>query len=210
MKTFPRLLFLSGTQDFSDLATFESVLRTLLDAGLPWFQFRDKILPDRDLFLLADRIRQWTRDSGCLLTINDRPDIALLCGADGVHLGIEDLSALETEFKKPNDTFHLGISTHSASEVRRTLLVRPDYLGVGPVHATLTKVSGISPRGPLAIAETRALTGLPLVAIGGMTPENAPELLMAGADIVAVSSAISRADSPVAALNLFLGIVSGH
>jgi len=206
MTLFPRLLYLSGTQDFPDAASFESRLRRLLDAGLPWFQFRDKVLGDRDLFLWSERIRRWTSGSGCLLTINDRPDIALLAGADGVHLGQEDLSALETEFVRPFESFHLGISTHSRSEVTRALLARPDYLGVGPIHSTLTKETGVAPRGIQALSETRALTGLPLVAIGGMTPGNARETFSAGARTVAVGHALTMADNPEESLRIFLDI----
>ena len=206
MKTFPPLLYLSGTQDFPDTGSFERVLRRLLEVGLPWFQFREKTLDDRDLFAWAEKIRRWTEASGTLLTINDRPDIALLCGADGVHLGQEDLSALEPEFQRPNDSFHLGISTRNSSEVRRALLVRPDYVGVGPIHATSTKDTGVSPRGLLSISETRALTDLPLVAIGGITHENARELFSAGAGTIAVSSALSSADSPDSMLRILLEI----
>lgn len=204
---FPRLLYLSGTQDFDSLGSFEQRLRTLLDRGLPWFQLRDKRLDDRDLCLLADRIRLWTRETGALFTINDRPDIALLCEADGVHLGQDDLSALDTD--DPNLTKrrrggHLGISTHNKNEVLRALTHKPDYLGVGPIFASSTKETGISPRGVGALEETRALTGLPLVAIGGITLKSGEEILRSGAWTLAVSSLLSRNDFPEKILQKFL------
>ncbi len=204
---FPRLLYLSGTQDFDSLGSFEQRLRTLLDRGLPWFQLRDKRLDDRDLCLLADRIRLWTRETGALFTVNDRPDIALLCEADGVHLGQDDLSALDTD--DPNLTKrrrggHLGISTHNKNEVLRALTHKPDYLGVGPIFASSTKETGISPRGVGALEETRALTGLPLVAIGGITLKSGEEILRSGAWTLAVSSLLSRNDFPEKILQKFL------
>lgn len=208
---FPRLLYLSGTQDFDSLGSFEQRLRTLLDRGLPWFQLRDKRLDDRDLCLLADRIRLWTRETGALFTVNDRPDIALLCEADGVHLGQDDLSALDTD--DPNLTKrrrggHLGISTHNKNEVLRALTHKPDYLGVGPIFASSTKETGISPRGVGAIEETRVLTDLPLVAIGGITLDNARELLRASASTVAVAGALSHADHPEGIMERFLAVIA--
>jgi len=211
LSPFPRLLYLSGTQDFASPAAFEHRLRTLLDAGLPWFQLRDKSLDDRELCLLADRIRLWTREAGALFTVNDRPDIALLCGADGVHLGQDDLSALDPEDPALIDRRkggHLGISTHNRNEVLRALTHKPDYLGVGPIFASSTKETGIPPRGAGALEETRALTGLPLVAIGGIAPDNARELLQAGASSVAVGGALSHADHPEDVMERFLAVFS--
>lgn len=206
MTLFPSLLYLAGTQDFPDQEHFERHLRTLLDAGLPWFQFREKRLDDGPFYALSARIREWTRASGCLLSINDRPDIALLCEADGVHLGQEDLSALDPVFVRPAPSFHLGISTRNAAEVRRALTVRPDYLGVGPVYPTGTKVTGVPPRGPAALRETRELSTLPLVAIGGIGLKTAPELFAAGAQTIAVSAILVRAPDPASLMTALLSI----
>ncbi len=208
MTAFPRLLYLAGTQDFSDADAFERRLRDLLDAGLPWFQLRDKALDDRALFDIAEKIRGWTRETGCLFTVNDRTDIAILSGADGVHLGQTDLSALEPSFVRPRPGFHLGISTHNLPEVQRALTVGPDYLGVGPIFPTRTKETEIPSRGPGALAETRALTPLPLVAIGGIVPDNAREVFAAGADTLAVSGVLTRTGDPVGLLGVFLGLLA--
>ncbi len=208
MTAFPKLLYLSGTQDFPGADAFERRLRDLLAAGLPWFQLRDKALDDRALFDLAVKIREWTQRAGCLFTVNDRTDIALLSGADGVHLGQTDLSALEPSFVRPRPDFHLGISTHNGAEVMRALTVGPDYLGVGPIFPTRTKETGVPPRGPGALHETRALSPLPLVAIGGVTPDNGRELLEAGADTLAISGVLTRSEDPVALLATFLSLVA--
>ena len=207
---FPRILYLAGTQDFDSVVSFERHLRTLLDAGLPWFQLRDKGLDDRSLSLLADRVRLWTKNSGALFTLNDRPDLALLCEADGVHLGQEDLSALAEEGESSGAgrkrSRHLGISTHNKNEVLRALTHRPDYLGVGPVFASPTKETGVAPRGVAALSETRDLTALPLVAIGGIALENASEVLAAGAGTLAVSALLTRCDSPERILKSLLSL----
>ncbi|MGC8529823.1 MAG: thiamine phosphate synthase [Leptospirillia bacterium] len=206
-RPFPPLLYLAGTQDFDSIDAFERHLRTLLDAGLPWFQLRDKRLDDRSLALLADRVRLWTRESGTLFTLNDRPDIALLCEADGVHLGQEDLSALEegrSREERKRMSMHLGISTHNKNEVLRALTHHPDYLGVGPIFSTTTKETGVSPRGVAAITETRELTTLPLVAIGGITLENGAALLAEGARTLAVSSLLTQGTAPEKILKAIL------
>lgn len=206
---FPRILYLAGTQDFDSVDSFEHHLRILLDAGLPWFQLRDKRLDDRALFFLAERVRSWTKNSGALLTINDRPDLAVLCGADGVHLGQEDLSALDAESSenfRAKWTGHLGISTHNAHEVLRALTHHPDYLGVGPVFDSPTKVTGVVPRGVEAFPETQALTSLPLVAIGGITRENAANVLASGAGTLAVSSLLTARNSPEKILKNLLSL----
>ena len=208
MTVFPRLLYLSGTQDFPAPSAFERHLRDLLAQGLPWFQLREKALDDRALFDLAEKIRAWTRDAGALFTVNDRPDIAILTDADGVHLGQTDLSALEPEFARPRQDFHLGISTHNRAEVMRALAVRPDYLGVGPIFETRTKETGVPPRGPGALPDTRTLSSLPLVAIGGITPQKAMEILSAGADVLAISGILVRSEDPGAILRTFLDLLS--
>lgn len=209
---FPRLLYLAGTQDFDSVDSFERHLRGLLDAGLPWFQLRDKRLDDHALSLLSDRIRLWTREHGTLFTLNDRPDIALVCEADGVHLGQEDLSALHEggdPSEKKYKRMHQGISTHNKNEVLRALTHHPDYLGVGPIFASTTKETGVAPRGVGGISETRELTTLPLVAIGGITLENGAALLAAGAGTLAVSSILTRADSPASVLKVLLSFSPG-
>ncbi len=203
--TLPRLVYLSGTQDFPSIEAFFRHVETLCRAGLPWFQFREKSLPDEPGLELADRLRVLTRETGTLLTINDRTDMALLSGADGVHLGQDDIPSVRTlRTIFPSSTLHLGISTHNLYEVRRALLLQPDYLGVGPIFSTSTKDVGVPPRGSRALTETRTATTLPLIAIGGIRPEHAPELFRAGATSLAVSSILTHSDDPAALLRAFL------
>ncbi|MCL4461066.1 MAG: thiamine phosphate synthase [Nitrospirae bacterium] len=201
---FPTLMYLAGTQDFPSSELFFAHVERVCRAGLKWFQYREKALTDSLFLEMADRLRELTRQHGTLLTINDRPDIALLSEADGVHLGQDDLPSVR-EFRKlfPSDTLHLGISTHNLYEVRRALLLKPDYLGVGPIFPSSTKDTGITPRGIEAIRETGHLTSLPLVAIGGITPDRAGELYQAGSHALAVSGAITASGDPLAVLEAF-------
>ncbi|MHB1605559.1 MAG: thiamine phosphate synthase [Leptospirales bacterium] len=204
----PRLVYLAGTQDFPSVETFYRHLEILCRTGLPWFQFREKSLPDDQWLELADRIRTLTRETGTLLTINDRIDLAILSNADGVHLGQDDLPSIRSFnkiFPSPGiSPLHLGISTHNLYEVRRALLLKPDYLGVGPIFSSLTKVVGLPPRGPQALKETRSATSLPLVAIGGISPEHSRDLYQEGASSLAVSGALTSSNDPVATLRSFL------
>ncbi|MHB1285651.1 MAG: thiamine phosphate synthase [Leptospirales bacterium] len=203
--TLPRLVYLSGTQDFSSVEAFFRHVELLCQAGLPWFQYREKSLGDQERLEMADRLRTLTRKTETLLTINDRIDQALLSGADGVHLGQDDLPSVRV-FKTvfPSSILHLGISTHNLYEVRRALLLGPNYLGVGPIFSTSTKDVGIPPRGEKGLTETKSLTTLPLVAIGGIRPEHVSGLIQAGAASLAVSGALTQAADPVSLLRKFL------
>ena len=203
-RSFPSLLYLAGTQDFPSPEHFFVHVENVCSGGLRWFQYREKKLSDSLSFRMAERLREMTRRHGTLLTINDRTDIALLVGADGVHLGQDDLPSVR-EFRKlfPSEALHLGISTHNPYEVRRALLLKPDYLGVGPIFSTSTKITEVAPRGVEAIRETRELTSLPLVAIGGITPEHAGFLYHAGSHALAVSGALTVSPDPLAVLEQF-------
>lgn len=154
---------------------------------------------------MAERLRRLTGKTGTLLTINDRIDIALLVGADGVHLGQEDLPSVRGFTKLfPSGQLHLGISTHNPYEIRRALLLDPDYLGVGPIFSSATKETGVSPRGTEGIRQSREMTSLPLVAIGGITPGQAKELYQSGCQSLAVSHALTHGQDPFSVLKAFL------
>lgn len=202
---FPKLLYIAGSQDFPDKASFFSCLDQLLSEGLLWFQFRDKSLADSELFSWALEIRRLTSKYDSLLTINDRPDIAYIVGADGVHLGQEDIPSITSELlPKEHKSLHIGISTHNLYEVKRSIILSPAYLGVGPINHTKTKTLEHAPRGIQGIIETRKITTLPLVAIGGITPDLAGEIFRAGAQTIAVSGAITKSPSPVKTMKDFL------
>jgi len=162
--------------------------------GVDVVQLREKELPDRELLDRARKVRKWTRAAGVLFVVNDRPDIARLCEADGVHLGQDDLSVTAAR-RIVGPEMVVGVSTHDIAQVRRAVLDGADYLGVGPVFPSETKAFTHFP-GLDFVREAAAETSLPAFALGGITLANFGAVTAAGGARVAVSSAIATADDP--------------
>jgi len=139
-----------------------------------------------------------TREAGALLFVNDRFDLALLAGADGVHLGQEDL-APERIPADARARLLVGLSTHTLGQVRASRTRPVDYIAFGPVFGTSSKDSAFSPRGLELLREAVALAGRPLVAIGGISAANASVVRESGAVAIAVISAIADASDPAEA-----------
>jgi thiamine-phosphate pyrophosphorylase len=165
--------------------------------GADVVQLREKGLPDRKLLERARQVRQWTRRAGVLFVVNDRPDVARLAGADGVHLGQDDLPVREARRILGPDAL-VGVSTHTVEQVRRAVLDGASYLGVGPTFPSATKefteLAGL-PFVRAALAETT----LPAFVIGGVNAQTVEAAVAAGARRVAVGEAVARADDPRAA-----------
>jgi thiamine-phosphate pyrophosphorylase len=169
------------------------VARLALEGGATWIQFRDKELDDRSRYETGLELRRLTRRHSALLFINDRPDIALAVGADGVHLGPDDLP-VDRARAILGPRMVIGASARTEEAARRAEAAGADYLGVGPAfEARRTKPDAPPPQGPQLITDMHRYTSLPIVAIGGITPENAGVVLRAGAEAVAVISAIAEA-----------------
>jgi thiamine-phosphate pyrophosphorylase len=160
------------------------VSETLAEAGVALIQYRDKTATPRRLFercaALATRLRGRAR-----FIVNDRADIAALCDAGGVHVGQEDLLA-EAARMMFGSARWVGVSTHNLEQFRAALETSADYIAVGPVFATTTKKNPDPVVGLEFVARARALTRKPIVAIGGITAQNAESVYRAGADSVAV------------------------
>lgn len=165
----------------------------LLEAGVRLLQIREKRLSDREFLEQLRQIRELCSVGGARFLVNDRVDLALASGADGVHLGQDDLPAREAR-KILGPKAVIGFSTHNEEQLRQAADLPIDYVAVGPVFATRTKKSGIPPLGVDFVRRARQLTRLPLVAIGGIDLERAVHVWAAGADSVAVISDI--VDSP--------------
>jgi thiamine-phosphate pyrophosphorylase len=163
----------------------EAVLEALLRAGVRVIQYRHKDAFRRSRFAQCVALARRTREMGGAFLVNDRADVADLCGADGVHLGQEDLSP-ETARRFLGDGPVIGYSTHTLEQARRAVALPVSYIAIGPVFPTATKKNPDPVVGLSLVSEVRALTNKPLVAIGGITMENAPAALAAGADAVAV------------------------
>jgi thiamine-phosphate pyrophosphorylase len=169
--------------DVSPTALVESLLR----AGVRVFQYRHKEKFRRSNFDECRALAEQVHRAGGLFIVNDRADVAMLCGADGVHLGQEDLPAGKArEFLGTSSI--IGYSTHSSEQAVQAEQMPVDYVAIGPVFATGTKKNPDPVVGLATVSEIRKLTSKPLVGIGGITLETAPEVLEAGADAGAVIS----------------------
>jgi thiamine-phosphate pyrophosphorylase len=164
------------------------VCRLWLDAGVRLIQLRAKNLPSGAFLDLADACTALCQAAGALFIINDRADIARMCGADGVHVGQEDLSVLDVR-RVVGPSMLVGLSTHTDAQVVDALRQPISYLAIGPIHGTGSKVTGYEPLGLPAIRRAAAAAHaarVPLVAIGGITRDNANDVRAAGADGLAV------------------------
>lgn len=171
----------------------ENVLSAALGNGVRIVQLREKSLPDRELLDLARRVRSLTRDADALFIMNDRPDLAVLSEADGVHVGQDELSVHDVRRIVGPDRL-IGVSTHEIEQARAAVLDGADYLGVGPVFTSQTK-SFDEYAGLEYVKQVAEEVSLPWYAIGGINSDNMEELLAAGASRVAVSGAVCGADS---------------
>ena len=164
------------------------LISDLLKAGANIIQLRDKDVSTRDLIKIGHAIKKLTARFAATFIVNDRPDIAYACDADGLHVGQEDIPiAVAREILGKEK--EIGVSTHSLDEARRARLEGADYISVGPIFHSSTKPH-LKPVGVKLLKDVRKEIGLPIVAIGGITPENVEEVLAAGTDTVAVSSFI--------------------
>jgi len=161
--------------------------KAIARAGVSTAQFRHKGLFTRDALLDADRIGSILRAARIRYIINDRSDVALMVGADGVHLGQQDLQPAAGR-RMVGSSVWLGYSTHNANQLRAAGSEPVDYLAIGPVFATGAKENPDPVVGPDVLPELRRLTSKPLVGIGGITRQNALQVLASGLDAVAVIS----------------------
>lgn len=186
-------LYLLATE-LSCRGGMERVVKGALEGGVDAVQLREKGIDDRRFVVLAEQLRRWTADAGALFIVNDRPDIAVLSGADGVHVGQEDLGVREARRIVGADRL-VGVSTHTLEQARQAVLDGADYLGVGPTFASQTKqfeaFAGLE-----FVRGVSAEIGLPWFAIGGISAANISEVMEAGARRVAVSSAVCGAEEP--------------
>ena len=175
---------------------WESVLRQAIQGGVRVVQVREKEMSDRALLDYARRVRAITAESGTLFILNDRPDIAVLAEADGVHVGQEELSVADARRIVGPERL-VGVSTHSIEQARQAVLDGANYLGVGPTFRSGTK-SFDEFAGLDYVRQVASEIALPSFPIGGIDLTNVGEVVAAGARRIAVSGAICRAERPVA------------
>jgi thiamine-phosphate pyrophosphorylase len=177
-------------------ASLEWTIQEAAAGGAQIFQLREKSLSDRDLVERARKVRKWTRQAGTLFIMNDRPDIARLVEADGVHLGQDDMAVKEARRILGPEAL-IGVSTHNLEQLRQAVLEGASYIGVGPTFPSGTKsfeqLAGLD-----FVRQAAAETTLPVFVIGGVNLENLSMAIEAGARRVAVSQSICQADDPQA------------
>ncbi len=163
------------------------VARALLGAGAEWLQLRHKGEFTRADYDLAVELGRLVHQAGAQYVINDRVDIALMAGADGVHIGQDDLPPSAVR-KIAGDRLFIGFSTHNEAQLRAGDKEPVNYLALGPIFATASKQNPDPVVGVDELARLRRLTSKPLTAIGGITKETAAKAFAAGADSVAIIS----------------------
>jgi thiamine-phosphate pyrophosphorylase len=178
------------------------LLEAVLEGGCRVVQLREKTMPLGDLYPVARALRKRCREAGCLFIVNDRVDLALAVEADGVHVGQDDLPAREAR-RLLSPGMILGVSTHDENQARLARDDGADYVAVGSMFPTGSK-AGFRLVGPDLVRRVRPEIRVPLVAIGGVTTDNVAEVIRAGADAVAVISAVCAAPDPAAAVRAFL------
>jgi thiamine-phosphate pyrophosphorylase len=177
--------------------TAARVVAPAIDGGVDMVQLRDKGAGDDELLAAATELRELCRARGALFFVNDRPDLALACGADGVHLGQDD-APVERVRAEVGERLLIGLSTHSPDQIAAAERSSADYYAVGPVHATPTK-PGRPAVGLELVRHAAAVATKPWFAIGGIDPVNVAEVAGAGAARVVVVRAIRDAADPEAA-----------
>ncbi len=183
--------------------THEDVARAALAGGARIIQFRDKQMSDEEFAQTAWRIQHLTRKHNALLIINDRVEIALAIGADGVHVGQHDLAFAEVKrIARPG--MITGVSATNYAEATALANSGADYLGVGPIFPTPSKADATPPIGLDELSRICRDVPIPIVAIGGITESNLPAIIKAGASDAAVISAISSAADMTAATSCLI------
>lgn len=190
MNRLPSRLYAIADADQTGGRPLARVVEAMLAGGVSVLQLRVKDRPAGEFLRTALTVRERIARAGCLFIVNDRLDIALAADADGVHLGQEDLP-LEAARPLMGDKL-IGVSTHSLSQAEQAEQGGADYIGFGPVFDTRTKQTGYSYRGLSMLESVRSQVRIPIVAIGGLTADNAPQTWSRGADAAAMIGYLTR------------------
>jgi thiamine-phosphate pyrophosphorylase len=177
---------------FSAGCSMYFAVEAALDAGVRAVQLREKDLPAKELFDMALWMRELTIEYGALLFINDRVDVALSVSADGVHLSRSGLP-VQAVRQIAGETLIIGVSAHSLDEAIQAQKAGADFLTFGPVYETASKMKYGEPVGIESLRNVKSRAAIPVFAIGGIKPDKVKEVRAAGADGIAVISAILAA-----------------
>jgi thiamine-phosphate pyrophosphorylase len=184
----------------------EETAKQLIEAGVRMLQYRSKGGSALETLEVSRRLASIAYAADARFFVNDRPDIAVLAGASGVHVGQTDLSVADARMVIGAEKW-VGVSTHSEEQFRAAAKSSADYVAVGPIFATRSKENPDPVVGTEFVRRVRGLTTKPIVAIGGITLERAAEVIEAGADSVAVISDIVTAGNPAARAREYLQVL---
>lgn len=185
-------LYLVIGHEFTNGRSVLDVLAAAADGGVRTVQLREKNLSGRELTLLAEKFRRKCDELGVLMLMNDHVDIALAVGADGVHLGQDDMPLEAARRIAPE--LILGRSTHSVEQALEAQAQGADYVNLGPVFPTRTKNTPVQPLGLEIIRNTAPKLSIPFSVMGGVKEHNIPQLYNAGARIFAMVTELTQAD----------------
>ena len=180
-----------------------NIVQRAAELGVKLFQYRDKTASMQEALQQARALREITATLEATLIVNDRCDLAQAIHADGVHLGQDDLPPHLARIQLGEEAI-IGLSTHTLAQVQAASATGVDYIGFGPVFPTSTKIDHELPVGIRGLQEIRPYTTLPIFAIGGITPSSIRSLYQAGADGIAIASALSRGPNISTAIRAFV------
>lgn len=195
-------LYLVTSQALSNGRTTLEIVKAALAGGVKLIQLREKEMALRDYVRLAGQVRALTFKAGCLLIINDRVDVALAVGADGVHLGQDDFPVPAARRLAPD--LIIGASTHDVEEALRAQEEGASYVNIGPIYPTGTKVWEGAYLGIEGLRAIAAVTKVPFTVMGGIKQHHFPDLLKAGVRTIALVTAVTAAPDPEAATRMLL------
>lgn len=190
-------LYLVTSQPLSAGRMTGDIVKAALAAGVRLIQLREKEMPVRDYMALAERVRGLTAEAGALLIINDRVDVALAVGADGVHLGQDDFPIPQARHLAPD--LIIGASTHDVEEALRAQAEGASYINIGPIFPTGTKRWEGEFLGIEGLRRVAAVAHVPFTVMGGIKESHIPDLVRAGARTIALVTAVTAASDLEAA-----------
>ncbi len=201
-------LYLVTSQSLSEGRSTLDIVRQALVGGVTLIQLREKNLPLRDTLELARDIRALTKPYGCLLIINDRIDVALAVGADGVHLGLDDLPIDAARSIAPD--LIIGASSHTIEEAEAAQAAGASYVNIGPIYPTQTKNWTDAYLGIEGLTRIAPHVSIPFTVMGGIKQTHIPELCAAGASTIALVTAVTAAPNPEQAARELLEEITCH
>jgi thiamine-phosphate pyrophosphorylase len=208
---FPRLYAILSTELIR--TPLPNLALTLAQAGVGLIQCRNKRATTRELLEVSRETAGALAGHATRFIVNDRPDIAVLAGAGGVHVGQDDLpveAARAVARTAQHGDFWVGVSTHNLEQLRAADKTSADYVAIGPISSTATKENHDPAVGVEFVRQARAVTAKPLVAIGGITLSTAGDIFHAGADCVAVARDLICADDPAARAGEYLAVAERY